>query len=205
MTPPDEPISRRLWLCGIGLAAALLAAGLALIVALALGWNSSRPTRPADWQASGLPRLLEAGPGETVALMLSHPSDDFVFEVEAGPLADSGFNGYGLAYRAQDPSHSYVFAVDGDGYYAVLRRDGNETTPLVDWQQFPHIRRGLHANRLTVTCSGTTCQFAINDELAATVEDSRWTRGDVGLWVEALDETTNVRFTRARLWESRDP
>jgi len=195
--------ARWLWTGTLGLMALALASALALIVALALGWNSPRPTRPPDWEASGLPLGLKTPKNEPTTSLLGHPGGDFTLEVEAIPLSgpDSGFNGYGLIYRAQDSAHYYAFAVGGDGYYAVLRVTGDEETALVDWQQFPHVHRGRQPNRLRVTCKGPTCHFYVNDEYAATVQDDTWLAGDVGLWVRGFgDGNVAVQFLNARVW-----
>jgi hypothetical protein len=196
-----EPVSRWLWNGALGLMALVLAGGLGLIVALALGWNNPRPTRPPDWQAPGLPLRLEATADRAAVTLLGWPSGDFTLEGEAVPLSGPEFNGYGLAYRAQDEARYYAFAIGSDGYYAVLRVTGGEETVLVDWQQFPHVRRGGQANRLRVTCGGPTCRFYVNDEYATTVEDDAWLAGDVGLWVRSFeDETVAVQFLNLHTW-----
>jgi hypothetical protein len=122
-------------------------------------------------------------------------------EVAAHALAGSEFNGYGLVYRAQDDARYYVFAVGSDGYYAVLLMNGPEELPLVDWQQFPHVRREQQSNRLRVTCADTICDFYINDEYAVTIEDDTWLAGDVGLWVRSFTkEETTAHFSSVRVW-----
>jgi hypothetical protein len=187
----------------IGSITVVLIGALGLILALALGWNSPRPTRPPDWQAPGLPLDLEAPAQETFLELLNHPGGDFTLEVEATPLygPESGFNGYGLVYRAQDTTHYYTFAVGSDGYYAVLRIASGDETPLAEWQQFPHVHRRQEPNRLRVTCAGTICHFYINDEYAVAVEDDTWLNGDVGLWVRSFgDERVVIRFLRASVW-----
>jgi len=208
-------MDRRLWRAGVGMMALLLAVGLVLIVALALGWNSPRPTRPPDWQPPGLPFHLSAASHRTTVTLLGHPSSDFTWEGEAIPLSGPDLNGYGLIYRAQDAAHYEVFAVGSDGYYAVLRVAGDGEVPLVDWQQFPHLRRGRQANRLRVSCTGSrvyspasrvyspapTCRFYVNDELAATLQDGTWLAGDVGLWVRNFNgEDVVVQFTNLHAW-----
>ncbi len=191
----------RITILALALAALL---SITLITALALGWNDPRPRQPADWTDPTLPRRLEAGANGTTLSLLDRPAGDFTFEILAQPIAgpESGFYGYGLAYRAQDTRRYYAFAVGGDGYYAVLRVDGDEEIPLVPWQQFPHVRRGRQPNRLRATCAGAVCEFAINDEYAATVEDETWLSGDVGLWARGFDEGVAFRFAAARLWRS---
>jgi hypothetical protein len=196
-----EPVSRWLWNGALVLMALVLAGGLGLIVALALGWNNPRPTRPPDWQAPSLPLRLEANAERAAVTLLGWPSDDFTLEGEAAPLSGPEFNGYGLAYRAQDEARYYAFAVGSDGYYAVLRVAGDEETVLVEWQQFPHVRRGRQANRLRVTCAGPTCRFYVNDEYATTTEDDAWLAGHVGLWVRSFgNETVAVQFLDLRAW-----
>jgi len=195
---------KRLWRGTLGLITLVLAGALTLIVALALGWNSPRPTRPPDWEAPGLSLNLKAPPNETTTSLLGHPSSDFILEVEAIPLSGPDFNGCGLTCRAQDSAHYYAFAVGSDGYYAVLRVAGDEETPLVDWQQFPHVHRGQQANRLRVSCTGAICRFYVNDEYATTVEDGTWLAGDVGLWVRSFgDGDVAVQFVNARVWAER--
>jgi len=182
-----------------------LASALALIIALTLGWNSPRPTTPPDWQAPNLPLVLEILPDESVVTLLNHLSSDFTLEVNASTPSDpvSDFDGYGLVYRAQDSANCYIFAIGSDGYYAVLRVAEGAETLLVDWQQFPHVRRGGQTNRLRVACTGSTCRFYINDEYAATVEDDTWLVGDVGLWGSGLGgKGVTVQFVDARAWET---
>jgi len=188
-----------LWRGALGLAALALGGTLALVVALALGWNSPGPTRPSDWQAPDLG--LKAPPNGTTVSLLGYPSSDFTLEVEATPLSGPDFNAYGLIYRAQDATHYYAFAVGSDGYYAVLRVAEGEEAELVSWQQFPHIRRGRQTNRLRVACAGRTCRFYVNDEYAATVKDDTWLAGDVGLWARGFgDGNVAVQFLNARVW-----
>ena len=195
--------ARRLWNSTLELASLALVGMLAVIVALSLGWNNPRPARPPDWRAASLPLSLEATSGETAVTLLGRSSSEFTLEVEAAPLAEpkSGFNSYGLVYRAQDAAHYYVFAVGSDGYYAVLRLAGDEETPLVGWQQFPHIHRGQKANRLRITCAGPICHFYVNDEYVTNVEDTIWLKGNVGLWVRSFGDHTVVRFASLWAWE----
>jgi hypothetical protein len=202
----DEPNihARWLWNSTLGLMTLALVSMLAVIVALILGWNNPRPARPPDWQTAGFPLDLESMSGETAMTLLGRSSSDFTLEVEAAPLTDpgSGFCSYGLAYRAQDAAHYYIFAVGNDGYYAVLRLAGEEEIPLVDWQQFPHVHRGQQANRLRITCAGPICHFYVNDEYVTNVEDTTWSKGDLGLWMRSLgDSVTVIRFASLQVWD----
>lgn len=204
MSDRSRTLARWLWRGTLGLTALAMMGGLALVVALALGWNSPRPTRPPDWEAPGLPLHLEAVPHETTRSLLGHPCSDFILEAKATPLSGPDFNGYGLVYRAQDSAHYYAFAVGSDGYYAVIRVAGEEEAALVEWQQFPHVHRGREANRLRVACVRPICKFYINDEYAITVEDDAWLAGDVGLWTRSFtEEGVAVAFKHVRIWHER--
>ena len=199
-----QPVDRWLWRGGVALLALVAIVGTALVIALALGFNSPHPLHPPDWEAADLPLTLKAPPGATSVELLGRSCDNFTLEVEAVPLSTSGLDGYGLVYRAQDDAHYYAFAIGSDGYYAILRVSRSEETALVEWQQFPHVRRGLQTNRLRVACAGTSCDFFINDERAATVEDDTWLAGSAGLWARSLDDSAvTVRFERARVWVER--
>ncbi|MCX7682407.1 MAG: hypothetical protein N2508_10705 [Anaerolineae bacterium] len=204
-----RPVSRQVW-HGVLLSLTLpLMALLALSIALLLGWNSPRPTSPPDLQLTGLPRLRAAS-GEVSVLLLGYPLDNFTAELEALPLSGSEQDefrpyGYGLVYRAQSTAHYYAFAVGGDGYYGVLRQHGNDSTMLVDWQQFPHIRRGWQLNRLRITCAGPICHLYINDEYASSLEDATWVSGELGLWAQApRDAEVTVEFTGIKIWRGDD-
>ena len=201
-TPSPLPPPPRLWSLAVGLMALALAAALALIVALALGWNNPRPSQSRAWEAPGFPLRLVARPGQGAVTWVGHPTGDFAFEVEAHPLTASSLNGYGLVYRRLDAAQATVFAIGSDGYYAILRVAGEEEVPLVDWQQFPHVRRGQHNNRLRVDCAGPVCRFYVNDEFATAIEGDAWLEGEVGVWGHSLDgKEMAVRFEYARLWE----
>ncbi|RLC67929.1 MAG: hypothetical protein DRI48_01005 [Chloroflexi bacterium] len=209
--PEDSPpiSNHRLWKGTLALVTLALAGALGLIIALALGWNAPRSSRPPDWRASELPLDLKATRGETVVKLLGRPGrdfEDFTLEVEAVPLSgpESGFNGYGLVYRAQDAAHYYAFAVGSDGYYGILLVLGDEEHTLTEWQQFPHVRRGRGSNRLHVRCAGPVCRFYVNDEYATSVEDDTWLAGDVGLWVRDFGSgSVTVRFLDGYAWVER--
>jgi hypothetical protein len=178
-----------------------LAGGLALSVAICAGWNSPRPTASPGWRLSG-PLLLEVASSEQqVVVPLERPVRDFSLEAVATPLDGPDFNGYGLAFRLQEPERYAVFAVGGDGYLAVLHVGGGVETALLDWQQFPHVRRGRAANRLRLSCVGGTCHFWINDEYVASLSDVLGPVGDVGLWAHRFgEEQVRVEFSQVALW-----
>lgn len=193
-------VPRAAWNSLLGTLLFLPVATVAILAALALGWNSPGPRRAPDWVADHLPSVLETSGGQAAISMLDHEVSDFTFEVTAAPSSDIEFDGYGLIYRARDDSHYYAFVVGADGYFALLQVDDNAERTIIAWQDFPHLHRGASSNTLRVTCTGSECQLRINDEIAATVDDSTWLNGRVGLWARAYDEPVSVTFTRAHVW-----
>jgi hypothetical protein len=199
----EQTIAPWPWRSGVGLLALVVAVGAILVIALVLGFNSPHPLRSPDWEAADLPLVLKAPPNTTARRLLGRSYADLTLEIEMAPLsrADPDLIEYGLIYRAQDTDHYYAFVIGSDGYYGVLRMAGEEETQLVEWQLFPHIHRDGQANRLRVTCTGSACDFLINDEYATTVEDSMWLEGDVGLWARGFDgASAAVQLQSARVW-----
>lgn len=178
-------------------------AAIAVIGALAGGWNTPRPNRPPDRRFGTRQLALET---ETISQLLGEDESNFVLEVIALPLhaSESELYEVGLVYRAQDARHYYALAVGTDGYYSIVRAEGGNLTRLVEWNQFPHILRGLEANRLLVTCDGPTCTFRINDEYVTDVTDDRWLSGDVGLWARSTDGKLLVQYRSVDLWSLAD-
>ena len=208
MTGETREVPRWLWNSVVwGLAVLVLAVG-GLVIALALGWNDPRPRGSPTWQAPGLPRILEAPTESTVVELLPYPDasadtdqPEFILEGITAAASGPAFNGYGIAFNAQDEAHYSVFALGSDGYYAILSVAGDEETELVAWQQFPHIRRGREANRLRIECSSPTCDFYINDEFATTVEAAGWSGGIFGLWVRSFeDQAVKAEFSSLAVW-----
>jgi len=195
---------RWLWRSALLALALTLTGGLALATAIGAGWNDPRPPTPPDWEVPG-PVVLRAVPpdGATVRL-LGRPMGRFTLEATASPRSEGDLNGYGLAFRAQGTDRYEVFAVGSDGYLAVLRVEGGVEQPRLDWQPFPHIRRGRAANRLRLACADGTCHFWVNDEYVASLPDDLGPAGEVGLWVRCSGaEDAMVAFAGVAVWQDR--
>ncbi len=181
-----------------------LAGGVALSVAIGTGWNSPRPAATPDWQLPAPLELTVAAPQRWVIYSLDHPAGSFTMEAVGTLTEGSDFSGFGLAFRIRSTDRYGVFAIGPDGYLAVLQVEEDVETPLLDWQQFPHIRRGRAANRLRLSCAGGVCHFWVNDEYVAAVPDSLGPAGDMGFWVRRFEgEAVRVRFEQVALWAER--
>ena len=101
----------------------------------------------------------------------------------------------------QDADHFYRFSISGDGYYSVSKYDGGEWVALGgDWTPSEAIRLGAVANLLEVVCQGATMTFAVNGVQLAQVEDSSYSRGDIGLYAGTFFEPdVEVQFDNLRV------
>jgi len=206
----------------MSLLAVILALGLGLAAALALGWRSPTPRRPPDWTAPGSVwrehgdstaifddadnqqaslRVRLTQPDQRAWATAGHKVSDFDLELDTRSLISSEDIGYGLLYRYQNPANTFLFAIGGDGHYTIAVIQNGTLTPLRAWQQWPHVRRGAAANRLRVRCVGAVCRFYINGEFTAEVTDDAFLSGDLGLWTQTFsDHALDVIFEELRLW-----
>lgn len=127
-----------------------------------------------------------------------------LIDVEVEQLSPVEDNGYGVMCRANPDNNGfgYYFFISGDGFYriAVLTDEGAEE--LVEWTQTPLIARGQSRNRLTVLCYNDQLALFINNQLAATVNDTRLTSGVLGMFGSIYEDDADVelQFDNLRVW-----
>ena len=194
----SDQVPRGVWWSIVAALCLLVAGGVILAVALANGFNATRPSAPPDWTLEA-PLLLEVQPGQIATHTLIDPGPAFTMEVLAEPHNDVTLNGYGIIYHAPSATQYEIFAIGADGYYTILQVVNGAERPRVAWQQFPHIRRGQQTNRLRVTCTQQACCFFINDEYV-TALDAQDPGGAVGLWVRGFDAPAQVQFEHVSVW-----
>ncbi|MBN1955427.1 MAG: hypothetical protein JW900_10300 [Anaerolineae bacterium] len=192
-----------LWRGVLSLSILALLVGIGLSVATGVGGNAARPALELGWSLCE-PVALRAAAGDSQVYFVGRPLEAFVFEAAASLQDDVESAEYGLVFRAQGADRYRWFAVGGDGYLAVLQTERGTETPLYEWQQFPHVRRGRAANRLRLSCGGGWCHFWLNDEYVTALPDGPETRGEVGLWVRSWGgEPAQVLFDEVTIWEQK--
>ncbi|GHO45660.1 serine/threonine protein kinase [Ktedonospora formicarum] len=101
---------------------------------------------------------------------------------------------YHLTYTGQSVSSCYVFAIDGQGDYTILRYDSNNGQisyqTLWSAESSSALHQGLHQdNTLSVTAKGDTYSFKLNNkqlklqDQQTTLKDNHYSAGLVGLMV----------------------
>ena len=128
---------------------------------------------------------------------------DIRLTVDASQTAGPDDNEFGVLTRMQDGRHFYMFAISGDGYFRVVKRDGEAETLLTnDWALTDAINRGTATNRMEVTCRGSILTMAINGVVVAEVVDGTYTSGDIALYAGTFrdpGEGVEIRFDNLSL------
>ncbi len=131
--------------------------------------------------------------------------------VNTGSCVDK--DSYGIIFRVpvfKDPTQGYLFQVTCDGYYRLWKWDGKvapvgQATVLVPWKQSSDIVTGANqVNRLGVKTVDHTFTIYINGVQQASVSDSTFTAGFIGVFVRSSSETSpyTVNFDTVKFWEN---
>jgi hypothetical protein len=111
--------------------------------------------------------------------------------------------GYGLWWG--DGDTCTVVAVNGNGYFGVFQVTGGDFEPIEEWRPFPHVLGRGEVNRLRVDVLDGRVVVRVNDELAATFEQSTGGPLGVGLYVETFNTGGSVAaFEWLRMWQDRN-
>jgi hypothetical protein len=81
----------------------------------------------------------------------------------------------------------YLFLIQGNGAFAIMRSRGRNVTPLVNWTTNAAIRVGPGANKIRAICAGNYLALYVNDQFMGDATDDTYTRGQVGLVASAAN------------------
>ena len=127
------------------------------------------------------------------------PFSDFALEVDVRRLAGPESGTYGVLLRHYPTidytgiEYYYYVRIDpSEGAFAILKWDAPNWT----WLQFPtaspHIQRGNANNHFRVECRGSQISVSVNGAHLATVSDSSFGSGYIGL--SAAGDGIHVHF-----------
>lgn len=165
------------------------------------GWQAQSDASAEVGHADGEMRVLVKWPNSFAWASAGRDYADFQLAVDAAQVAGPHDNEYGVQVRMKDNRHFYRFSISGDGYYRVVKLDGDEQIVLgSDWAYSEAIHKGVAVNRLDVACRGATMTFRVNDVLLAQVGDSSYREGDIGLYAGSFFEPdVEIRFDNLAL------
>lgn len=97
---------------------------------------------------------------------------------------------FGVVCRFVDDDNYYILGTGRDGYSAIVRWQDNESTVLTgdgSWQQSPLVPEDAPLYKVTGTCEGSTLTLEVNGKVVETVEDSTFTTGETGLFLQTFE------------------
>ncbi len=119
--------------------------------------------------------------------------DDFYMTTEARQVNGVETAQYGVIFRRVDSDNYGLFKIEDSQYFKFSIRHEGEWYTIIDWTKTSAIRPG-EWNRLTVLGEGDHFTFYINDQYVDETDESRLSRGQVGIALELLDEGDTALF-----------
>lgn len=97
----------------------------------------------------------------------------------------------------------YLFLIQGNGSFAIMRSHNRALTPLVDWRTSGEINQGLARNQLRAVCVGDYLAFYINGAFVADATDDTYSSGQVALLGSAANRLgLRVEFDNLKVSEA---
>ncbi len=123
--------------------------------------------------------------------------DDLVLDdatiLTSAVRTSEGQGAYGIVFRYQDVNNFYYFWLDDDGYFEIGKRVEGEFIPLEGPSLSEAILRNGENNKLALIVAGDIFHAYINFETVATVIDSEFDRGQLGMMATTPLETTDFK------------
>ncbi|MFZ5915959.1 MAG: hypothetical protein ACOYZ7_03410, partial [Chloroflexota bacterium] len=152
------------------------------------GWSESQDTDSSQGYRDGEYYINVIRDNLAVWSTAGYNLDDFTLQVRTLQLTGDATNEYGVIFRYTDSSNFYSFDVSGDGSFALFKLENQEWVALVSWRKSPYVYSAGEPNLLKVVCQGERIIVYANDHELASVTDSTFTQGDVGLFAGTFDQ-----------------
>jgi len=119
--------------------------------------------------------------------------NDISINVEATKAGGPDDNEFGVICRYQDSDNFYYLFITSDGHAGIFMFKNNEGTLLTGDALISSdaIKQGAATNSIRADCAGSTLTLYANNQQIASVTDSSFSSGDVGL-IAAANETPDV-------------
>ena len=124
---------------------------------------------------------------------------DVRVEADATKVGGEDDNDYGLIcrYSGSPESPSYYFSIISSDGYAVIGKTTDGASEYISTELMAlsdAIKQGSSTNHLRLDCVGSTLTLYVNGQEVATINDSAFTGGDVGLMAGTF-EISNAEIT----------
>lgn len=152
---------------------------------------------PSEIETAGVSDYL----GEAYRILVSLPDSDRLarpgldladvhLQVESTRISGPVDNRYGVICRYQDENNYYAFLLSTDGYYAIVKMQEGQTIVLgtETMQPAQELLTGYPTHYIEAVCQGQQLTLQVNGRELASVMDSSFSSGDVGLIAGAFSE-----------------
>jgi hypothetical protein len=131
--------------------------------------------------------------------------DNVVIEVTTEQISSDTDNAYGVICRADTSNNGdgYYFLISGDGFYTIRRGEGDDVSPIVDWDRSSAINQGRDSNTIRAVCIDEYLALYVNDRFVAEANDSLYSTGFAGFAASASDDNdAEINFDDLTIWEA---
>jgi hypothetical protein len=120
-------------------------------------------------------------------------------EVTVKNTGDAQDVGFGVTCDDTDGDFYYL-AVSADGYYIIAKKAGSDTTALSDtendsWLSSDKIPTNASSYQLGADCANGTLTLYVNGDEIASVDDSSYTSGNIGLLGATFKDSKAAEIT----------
>ena len=166
------------------------------------GWIATKTDYGEFGYVDGEYRILLNKPDfNTYSLLPKQSFDNCSVEVDVRLAAGPSNGVFGILCRAEADGQrvrkAYVFAIRGDGFYAILKRTSPTFWDAIAYgKESKAIKPGNAVNHLRADCFGDTLTFYVNGEKLLEKKDGDFKTGGVGFAVttQPKSEQLEVRF-----------
>jgi hypothetical protein len=166
------------------------------------GWMATKTDYAEFGFLDGEYRILLNKPDfNTYSLLPKQSFSNCSVEVDVRLAAGPSNGVFGILCRGeanqQAVQKAYVFAIRGDGFYAILKRTSPTFWDAIAYgKESKAIKPGNAVNHLRADCSGTTLSLYVNGEKLLEKTDAAFKAGQVGLAVtsQPKSDPIDVRF-----------
>lgn len=117
---------------------------------------------------------------------------DIKIDVDIKKISGANINQMGVFCNATDNRHFYAFVIGTDQTYTIWEQNGDDEETLVDWASSSKIKTGTSENHVTAICNNGNLTLLVNGVELASVYDTSYSKGDVGIIIGSFEENTSV-------------
>jgi len=124
---------------------------------------------------------------------------DISLDIDARLVSGPFQSSYGVIFRAQNDDSFYRFLIDGQGEYAIQKRDNGVVQVLQKYTKSSFINQGNIANHLSVICKGPQIIVSCNGHQLDSIKDTSFSDGFVGVAVNTVESPATAHFDNLRV------